>query len=71
MKILSSSSQSETQGQPLLRSKRRRRSVLVASLRMLALLGLLSQVRMLEFGEAFQKMSAAPLSVEQRVTVLA
>jgi hypothetical protein len=71
MKTLNSSSQLEIPAPPLLRSKRRRRSVTVASFAKPVSLGLLKAARMLESGAVFQKMSVAHSSVVQREIVLA
>jgi hypothetical protein len=57
MKTLNSSFQLETPARPSLRSKRRRRSVTVASCAKPVSHGLLKVARMLESGAVFQKMS--------------
>jgi hypothetical protein len=56
-KTLNSSSQLETPVLPSLRSKRRRRSVTVASSAKLVSHGHLKVARMLEYGAVFQRMS--------------
>jgi hypothetical protein len=68
--ILSSSSLLEILAPPLVRSKKPRRSAIDASLKSLAWPGHLSQVRMLEYGAVFQKMSVARSSVALHETAL-
>jgi hypothetical protein len=70
-KIQSSSSLSEILDLPSLRSKKRRRSAIAASLRIHALHGLLNLDKMLEYGVVSLKMSAVHLSVVLREIVRA
>ena len=69
MKIQSSSSLSETQVLLFLRSKRRRKYVIAASLKSHVWLGPLKAVKMLAFGAGYQRMSGAPSSAVLHVTV--
>jgi hypothetical protein len=71
MKTLNSSSQLVIPAQPSPRSKRRRRSVIVASSARPVSHGLLKAVRMRAYGADFQKMNVVHLSAVQLETVLA
>jgi len=69
MKILNSSSQLEILDQQLLKSKKLKKFVIVASLKNHVLLGHSRADKMLECGAVFQKMSVAHLSVALHVIV--
>jgi hypothetical protein len=71
MKTLNSSSQLVIPAQPSPKSKRRRRSVIVASFEKPVSLGRLKVARMQEYGADFQKMNVVHSSAVQLETVRA